>query len=181
MTSGAGNGSTQGTELFPYTFATWVFTLHVDGVPASDDGIRAACDAIRAATEPGAGNQAADRLVARIRELVPDADPRTVEAAARRLYGDRLRTDLGAASDRDGRTAAIRKYQFASQLPWLARIWEREGDRVRPGWLLIERVTDVVRAADPNPWNDVDEGRELPVSDFHVLWELDGTTNLHLG
>ncbi len=100
-------------------------------------------------------------------------------SVATALYGDRVQRDLGAG-DRVERTARIRKYQFASQLPWLARIWERQGESVRPSLLLVERVTDEVTAADPNPWNDIDEDRKLPVSDFHVLWELDGCASLHL-
>lgn len=174
-----------GTELFPYTFATWVFTLSVDGVVAADDRVREACEGIRAATDAEAGNAAAERLVGRVRELLGDrTDTDSVAAAARELYGDRVRSDLGQG-DREERTHRIRKYQFASQLPWLARIWERRDDAgaasVAPSWLLVERVTDEVAAADPNPWNDVDEARRLPVGDFMVLWELDGCPSLYVG
>jgi hypothetical protein len=168
-----------GSELYPYTFATWVFTLHVDGVVADDAAIRTACDAIRQASEPAAGNAAGEALVHRVRELVPDGEPATIAAAARRLYGDRVKTDLGEGG-RTERTSRIRKYQFSTQLPWLARIWERHDGQVRPGWLLVERLTDEVAAADPNPWNDQDEQRRIAVSDFQVLWELDGCTNLYL-
>jgi hypothetical protein len=173
-----------GMELFPYTFATWVFTLFVDGVVPGDDVSREACEAIRAAQDAEVGNAASERLVGRARELVGDgSDAEAVTAAARRLYGDRIRSDLGEG-DREERTHRIRKYQFASQLPWLARIWERQatdaGGTVRPGWLLVERVTDEVAAADPNPWDEVDETRRLPVGDFQVLWELDGCTNLYI-
>ena len=166
-------------EQHLFTVATWVYTLHVDGVVAANEGVRSACDAIRAATDPAAGNAAAERLVAGIRELVPSGDPQAIAAAARSLYGDRAKDDLGAG-DRVERTSRIRKYQFSSHLPWLARIWEREGDAVRPGWLLVERVTDELTAADPNPWNEVDETRHLPVHDFHVLWELDGCSNVYV-
>jgi hypothetical protein len=180
------SGAPAGTELFPYTFATWVFTLAVDGVVAADDRCREACEAIRAARDADSGNAAGELLVARLRELVGDgSDPDAVAGAARSLYGDRVRDDLGRG-DREERTHRIRKYQFASQLPWLARIWERAaegegGAAVRPGWLLVEQVTDEVAAADPNPWNEVDERRRLPVGDFQVLWELDGCTNLYVG
>ena len=27
---------------------------------------------------------------------------------------------------------------------------------------------------DPNPWDDVDEERTVPLGDFQVLWELTG-------
>jgi hypothetical protein len=162
--------------LTPYTFATWVFTLHVAGVRASDPQVAEACEAVLRATEAGAGNAAGEQLVARVRELLGDGD---VSAAATKLYGDRVRSDLGDG-DRDSRTSRIRRYQFTAQLPWLARIWERAGNEVRPEWLLVERVTDEVTAADPNPWNDVDEVRHLAVHDFHVLWELDGCSNVYV-
>lgn len=175
----AAPGSPERGDLHLFTIATWVYTLHVDGIAASDDAIRSACDAIRAATDPAAGNAAAEQLVEGIRALVPSGEPSVVAAAATRLYGDRAKSDLGSG-DRAERTSRIRKYHFASHLPWLARIWEREGGEVRPGWLLVERVTDEVTAADPNPWNTVDETRHLPVSDFLVLWELDDCTSVHL-
>ena len=175
----AAPGSPDRGDLHLFTMATWVYMLHVDGVEASDEGIRSACDGIRAATDPSVGNGAAEKLVERIRSLVSSGEPEAVSTAAVALYGDRARLDLGEG-DRAERTARIRKYHFASHLPWLARIWEREGSAVRPGWLLVERVTDEVTAADPNPWNTVDETRRLPVSDFLVLWELDGCTSVHL-
>jgi len=163
-------------EHTPYTFATWVFTLHVAGVRATDAGIAETCDAVLHAADDRVGSAAGERLVTKVRSLLDGND---VTAAASRLYGERVRHDLGAG-DRDVRTTRIRRYQFASQLPWLARIWERAGESVRPNWLLVERVTDEVTAADPNPWNDVDEVRRLPVQDFHVLWELDGCSNVYL-
>ena len=162
--------------LTPYTFATWVFTLHVAGVRASDPKVAEACEAVLRATDAKAGNAAGEQLVASVRDLITDGD---VRRAAAGLYGDRVRGDLGEG-DRDIRTSRIRRYQFAAQLPWLARIWERANGEVRPGWLLVERVTDEVTAADPNPWNDVDEVRHLSVHDFHVLWELDGCSNVYV-
>lgn len=175
----AAPGGPETGELYLFTIATWVYTLHQDGIVASDEAIRTACDGIRAATDPTAGNAAAERLVAGIRETFPSSDPAVVAASATRLYGDRVKNDLGTG-DRAERTSRIRKYHFSSHLPWLARIWERSGSEVRPGWLLVERVTDEVTAADPNPWNEVDETRHLPVSDFLVLWELDGCSSVHL-
>jgi hypothetical protein len=170
-------GSAPPTEtLTPYTFATWVFTLHVAGVRAADPQVAEACEAVLHASDPKAGNAAGEQLVSRVRELLASGE---VSDAARRLYGDRVRGDLGEG-DRDSRTTRIRRYQFAAQLPWLARIWERANGEVRPGWLLVERVTDEVTAADPNPWNDVDEVRHLSVHDFHVLWELDGCSNVYV-
>ncbi len=166
-------------ELTPYTFATWVFSLHVAGVRATDAEIRTHCDGILAATEETIGTAAGEALVARVRALQSGDSPDQIGALAADLYGDRARRDLGTG-DRMTRTARIRKYQFSHQLPWLARIWERGADGVQPSWLLVERVTDEVTAADPNPWNDIDEVRQLPVSDFHVLWELDACSSVHL-
>src|SRR5687768_2445876 len=118
-------------ELLPYTLATWVFTLHVAGVEARDEAVRETCRQILAATEPMAGNRASEALVDAIKRLCTDGEPATIEAAARALYDDRVRRDLGEG-DRAVRTARIRKYQFASQLPWLARVWERANGEVRP-------------------------------------------------
>ena len=163
----------------PYTFATWVFSLHVAGVRASDPIVAEQCDKVLEATEAGAGNAAGEVLVSRVRDLLSGADVEALGQAAMALYGDRVQRDLGAG-DRMVRTARIRKYQFSSQLPWLARIWERQGETVEPSWLLVERVTDEVTAADPNPWNEIDEERRLSVTDFHVLWELDECANLYV-
>ncbi|MCA9491588.1 MAG: hypothetical protein KC621_16765 [Myxococcales bacterium] len=166
-----------GHELLPYTLSTWAFTLHVAGVRASDAAVVAACEAILAAGDATAGEGAATALLDRVRELFPTDEPEAVLAGARALYGDGVGDEI-AQGDRDLRTARIRKYQFAAQLPWLARIWHREEGRVEPIWLVVERVTDQVLAADPNPWNDIDETRLWPLEDFHVLWELDGCTSL---
>jgi hypothetical protein len=166
-------------DLLPYTFATWIFTLHVAGVPANDEGIRRACAEVLAATDASAGEAAAGALVAAAKARLTNGEAETVLAVARSLYGDRARADLGDP-DRDLRLARIRKYQFTSQLPWLARIWERNGGKVGPSWVLVERMTDEVLAADPNPWNAIDEARHLPLADFHVLWELDGLTHVHV-
>lgn len=166
-------------DLLPYTFATWIFTLHVGGAPARDDGVRAACDRIRTAPDAGEGNAAAARLVDAVKGLLPDGEPDTVLGAARALYGDRATVDF-ADPDRDVRLARIRKAQFQTQLPWLARIWERNGGKVAPTWIVVERVTDEVLAADPNPWNAIDETRRYPLADFQVLWELDGLTHVRV-
>ena len=167
----------KGQDLVPFTVATWVFSLHVAGATSSDQAINDACENVIAATNETAGNAAGDLLVARISELLgSNAD---VTAACTALYPDAIRTDMGDG-DRLDRTARIRKYQFTRQLPWLARIWERTDEGVQPTWLLVERVTDEVTAADPNPWNDVDEERHLPVADFHVLWDLDQCTSVAL-
>jgi len=169
-----------GDALVPYVFATWVFMLHVDGIEADDAAVADACRSILAATEEAAGNEAGEALVAAVNARLDGAGPESLMGASQALYGVRASATLGQGS-RTERVARIRKYQFDKQLPWLARIWERtEEGEVEPTWLLVERVTDVVRAADPNPWNDVDEERVIPVDDFQVLWELDACTSVHL-
>ncbi|MBX2800910.1 MAG: hypothetical protein KTR31_24730 [Myxococcales bacterium] len=173
------NPTAEDYDHVPYTVATWAFTLHVAGVYAADEEVRQHCQRVLEATDPDEGNAAGEGLVRRVRDLLPGEDPESVASAAAQLYGERVHRDLGTG-DRMIRTARIRKYQFTAQLPWLARIWERHGEEVRPSWLLVERVTDQVTAADPNPWNDIDEERRLPVSDFHVLWELDDCSSLYL-
>ncbi len=174
------DADSNGHDLLPYTFATWVFLLHVDGEKAEVEGVVAACDAILAAEDEGAGNAAGESLVSAIRGLLEGDAPEQLLGAASALYGVRTAATLGQG-DRVERTSRIRKYQFNRQLPWLARIWGRSDDgHVRPEWLLVERMTDEVQVADPNPWNDIDETRHIPVADFHVLWELDACTSVHL-
>ena len=139
-----------GTELFPFLFATWVFELHVAGQVASDERIREACDAVRAATEPEAGNRAGNALVDRVRELVSDQDPGAVLAAAQRLYGDKVKSDLGQG-DRTERAARIRKYQFSHPLPWLAPML----NGVEHANFFETRATEYSKAATKGNWNDV--------------------------
>jgi hypothetical protein len=171
---------TNGHDLLPYTFATWVFLLHVDGERSESEEVAQACDAILSAEDEVTGNAAGETLVAAVRGLLEGDAPEQVLDAASNLFGVRTAATLGQG-DRTERTSRIRKYQFTRQLPWLARIWERGDDgHVRPEWLLVERVTDEVTAADPNPWNDIDETRRIPVGDFQVLWELDACTSVHL-
>lgn len=158
-------------EPVPTTVATWLFTLHVAGVLADDDAVRTRCQEVLDATEAEAGNAAGAALVERVRELLPSHEPGGVETLATQLYGNKVHTDLGAG-DRSERSVRLRRWSFESQLPWLARVWERVDGTVQPSWLLVERVADEVWAADPNPWNDVAEERTIPVSDFQVLWEL---------
>lgn len=160
--------------------ATWAFLLHVDGVEAADEAVKGACEAVKAAADETTGNAAGDALVARVDELLTGSTLAEVSVFAQALYGERAKADLGEG-DRNSRTSRIRQYQFSHSLPWLARIWERqENGEVAPTWLVVERVTDQVTAMDPNPWNDIDETRHLPVADFHVLWELDACASIHI-
>ncbi len=170
------DGVLERVDAFVYTLGTWVYLLHSSGVAASDDEARALCDAIDDSSDATTGDVAGKALVTWVRSRVGDASGDAVAAFAQSLYGERVELGLGEG-DRDARTGRLRVYQFSVSLPWLARIWVRTPSaEVRPLWLLVERVTDEVTALDPNPWDEVDEERHLPVSDFHVLWELDGCT-----
>lgn len=156
--------------------ATWIYRLHRAGVEPEDDAVRTRCDELDTAEE----EEAAAAFVEEVSGRVGGTEPDDVLEVARALYGDRVAAELGEG-DRPSRTSRIRKYQFGRSLPWLARIWERQADgRVAPSWLLVEQVTDEVRAMDPNPWNDVAEERTLPLEDFLVLWELDDCTSVHV-
>lgn len=170
---------TDQVSLLSYTFATWVFELHVGGVTPDDAELADACRAVAEASDPEHGERAGTALVERVQALLDGDAAESVASVARRLYGERVADDMGAG-DRGARNQRVRKYQFSRGLPWLARIWERTDGSVHPSWLLVERVTDEVAAMDPNPWNDVDEERRLPVSDFHVLWELDGCPSVYI-
>lgn len=164
-----------GTDL-ALAFATWAYILHSAGLEADDAELVQACVAVRDAPDREAGDEAGMTLVRRIIALLGEGEPAVeqVLGMAAALYGERLSTDLGEGS-REDRASRIRRYQFAVGLPWLARIYERQADgQVGPTWLLIERVSDVVRVMDPNPWDDVDEERDIPWADFQVLWELAG-------
>lgn len=161
-------------------FATWVFLLHTVGVEASDAAVAGACQAISDASDEASGDAAGLQLIEAVRGQLQGTEPVQVVQSARALYGDAIGDDLGAGS-REERLARIRKYQFGRSLPWLARIWERfEGGEVKPSWVLVERVTDEVTAMDPNPWNDIEEERHLPVDDFQVLWELDACSSVFI-
>jgi hypothetical protein len=162
------------------TLATWIFLLHVDGHHADDADVHQACANVAAATEEASGNAAGLALVERVAAALDGTDVDAVTSVLRQWYGERLDTELGKGS-REERIHRIRQYQFSHSLPWLARIWERQQDgSVAPTWLVVERVTDQVTAMDPDPWNDIDETRHLPVQDFQVLWELDACTALSL-
>lgn len=172
--------SAEAHDLGRVAFATWVYLLHAAGIRADDSAIVAACDGVAGATDRVAGDAAGEALIARVDALFGGpSEPAAALTAAGRLYGERASGDLGAG-DRDARSASLRKYQFGRGLPWLARIWERQDGKVAPTWLLIEKIDERVHAMDPNPWNDIDEERKLPVADFHVLWELDGCSSVSL-
>ncbi len=164
------------------SLATWIVQLHGAGVQVEHPGLVELCLALQSATDATQGDAAANALVDQIGTMLGDGvrGPDGVAAFALALYGQRLGTDMGTGT-RAERTARIRRYQFGRRLPWMARIWERGPDgTVSPHWLIVESVTDEVTAMDLNPWNDIDEERAVPVGDFHVLWELDGCTAMHV-
>lgn len=167
-------------DLGRVAFATWAFLLHVRGIRAQKADVAAAIEACLAATDDASGERAGDALIVAVDALFgAPSTPEAMSQAATALYGAAAGAAF-TADDREARVQAIRKYQFARGLPWLARIWERSDGQVAPTWLLIEKIDDQVYALDPDPWNDIDEERALPVADFHVLWELDGNTHLTL-
>lgn len=167
-------------RVLPTTLAAWVHQIHLAGIHPSHEDAAAYLTRIDAATSPEEGEAAALGLVEAIAAAVEGDSPEQVATWARAWYGRRVCVDLGGAATREERLHRVRTYQFAHSVPWLARIWERSGDTVSPSWLVVERVTDEVFAMDPNPWNDIDEDRRLPVGDFLVLWELDGATSVYL-
>ena len=162
--------------LQSYTFATWVFLLHASGVEAAETTVRDGCKAIVDAQDEETGDAAVMALI----EEVATGLSGGVETLAHQLYGDRVDTDMGAGT-RAERSRRIRMHEFKNWIPWLAKIYQRDGSgAVHPVWVVVERLANVVTIMDPNPWNDIDEEYDLPVEDFHVLWELGGTQSISL-
>ena len=163
-----------------FTLSTWVFLQHAGGNAPSHEAIKEICETVSAATDGETGEVAGESLVAEISALLDGDSPTAVTGLAQAVFGQQALNTMGVG-DRAERTHRIRQFQFESGLPWLARIWERDVDgKVSPVWIIIERVTDEVTAMDPNPWDDIDEERHIPINDFHVLWELDACTSIHL-
>lgn len=154
------------------SLATYVFLLDRAGVAPSPGPVADALARLKGATEGfDALGEALAGAVAGNGTGEGEAD---VVAALRGAYGERVRVDLGAAADREGRLSTIRRAAFGTPLPWLARIAERTADGVGLAWVLVERLDEEVQVMDPNPWDGKDEERNLPVGDFLVLWELGG-------
>ena len=167
------------TGHLPVTFATYVWLLHDLGHPTTDAGIAAACEELRGGDD-AQSEELANALLARVTEQLGDPDPtfERVHEVAARLYGAlHIATDFGGS--RDERLREARRYEFLQGLPWLARIYDRFPDgTVGPHWVMVQRMTDVVRIRDPYPWDDLDEQYEMPVTDFLVKWELAGARGL---
>ena len=157
-----------------YCVATWVFIGHDRGRNIADDAIRDACDRLNGAQDPDAAGQALAGLIADR----TDGSVESVRALAAGLFGE---VDTNMGGSRDERLRSARRYQFKTQLPWLACIIDRFPDgSVGPHWVLVEQVSDVVRVMDPYPWDDLDEEQDVPVTDFLVKWELAGGAGIRL-
>ncbi len=165
----------------PVTLATYVFLVRSAGHPVHDPAVEAACAAFgaqdRAPEELGAA------LVDAVRARLGGDTVADLVKALGALFGDvPARSDLGAAPDREARAAAIRRAHFGNHLPWLALIADRMGDgTVGTRWVLVESFDAVAKVMDPNPWDEKDEERELPIEDFLVRWELAGCPSVRVG
>ncbi len=165
----------------PVTLATYIFLVRTAGHPVVDPATEAACSAF------AAGGKAPEALgadlVAAVQAKLAGATAANVVEALTAIFGAvPIRTDLGAGPDREARTADVRRAHFGNHLPWLAVIVDRlaNGD-VGRRWVLVEAFDDAARVMDPNPWDDKDEERDIPVNDFLVQWELAGGASVRIG
>lgn len=155
-----------------FSVATWIFIGHDRGRPIADAAILEACEGIVGAENADAAGQVLAGLVADR----TDGSIASVKALAVALFGE---VDEAMGDSRDERVRSARRYQFKTQLPWLACIIDRfPSGAVGPHWVLVEQVSDVVRVMDPYPWDDIDEEVDVPVTDFMVKWELAGGEGL---
>jgi hypothetical protein len=89
-------------------------------------------------------------------------------------FGDKATTSA-TDGERSQMLQAMRRWTFQQGTPWLALLWQRDqSGRVGPHWVIVESVSDEVKLVDPDPWDGVDEDRDLDARDFMVLWELSG-------
>lgn len=167
-----------GSTRDAWVLATWTALLHGTGDRAARAEVVRACDALVAANAGAPTRAAGEALVAELAGVIRETGG--VEQAAETLFGARAGRGFHAAS-REERSQRIRTYGFQVGLPWLARLWKRHDDgEVRPGWEVVLSVDTDAHILDPNPYDDVDENLELPVTDFHVLWELSGAAHVRL-
>jgi hypothetical protein len=144
------------------TVATLTYLWHRAGVRPTDADIAATCLAI----DDGDAS-AAERLM----DGVPPGD---VVAALNAAFGVVRAASLGAGT-REEHVAATRRLDFGDNLPWLARIADRDNaGNLGARWVIVARLAETVDILDPNPWDDVAEERSLPLGDFMVRWELAG-------
>lgn len=169
----------------PVTLATYVFLLRRSGHAVADAAVEAACAAFEGAGAAARGGLDAlgEALVAAVQGHLKGDAVEDVVAAVRAVFGGlAVRTDLGDAPEREARAAAIRRAHFGNHLPWLAVIVERlAGGDVGRRWVLVESFDEVAKVMDPNPWDEKDEERELPINDFLVQWELAGCPSVRVG
>ncbi|TNE89521.1 MAG: hypothetical protein EP330_10955 [Deltaproteobacteria bacterium] len=155
------------------TLSAWMVLLHRRAALPVDEDL---AGLVQGVCDEASGTA----LVDAVRAAVGGSDPGSVLAFAQAQYGEEVHGGMGHA-DRDKAVRTIRRYQFARNTPWLCRIYERHHDVVQPTWVIVERVTDEVLLLDPEPFDDVEEERTLPLADFLVLWELDGATSVVFG
>lgn len=164
----------------PYTLATFTFLQRRAGARVVDPAVEAACAAV-AALEGGPDSAA--RLLEAVSAVVSTADVEGISRALGRIFGaERVQVDFASAPDREGRLARVRRATFGDNRPWIAGVADRAADgALGVHWVLVDGLYDTVRLLDPNPWNDVDEERMVPLGDFVVMWELAGGHALRLG
>jgi len=165
------------------TFTTWIFLLSCAGFEPADERVAGACRALREAGDGADREALAQDLLGMLRErvLLDEPSASAVGALTFGLLGAPVATDLGQADDREERLRALRRYQFARKLPWIARIIDRAPDgQVGARWVMVEQVAQTVEIMDPYPWDDVDERFALPITDFMVRWELAGRESVRI-
>ncbi|MDP2305441.1 MAG: hypothetical protein Q8P18_05395 [Pseudomonadota bacterium] len=171
-------------ESLAITLATFLFLVRRAGHALKDPAVESACAAFTVAS--GAGGAPVETLgkalVDAVRVHLTGARVEDVVTALGALLGgDHVFTDLGEAPERESRTAAIRRAHFGNPLPWLAVIIDRQPDgEVGRHWVMVEAFDDAARVMDPNPWDDKDEERSLPIGDFMVQWELAGCRSVRV-
>lgn len=160
------------TDLNVVTLATFLYLAHRAGHALHHDGLRAACAAIDA---DGANAETGGALVAALSPLLDSESPEKSVESLRQLLGDAWQTGLGAGSNREERTAALRRARFGRSTPWLAWLLERSAEgKLHHQVVMVEGFGDEVLVMDPNPFNDIDEARSYPVVEFMTRWELAG-------
>lgn len=150
--------------------AAWMVLLHRRGVLPDSEAL---AERVRAVSDADSGAA----LVEAVGELLDDASPEQVIAFCRAELGEAITGAFGEG-EREERVRRIRRYQFAQNTPWIARIYERTQGVVRPFWVIVGRLTDQVLLMDPDPYDGIEEQRVVPVADFMVQWELDACTSI---
>jgi hypothetical protein len=160
--------------------AIFVYLLNDAGNAPDDAEVAAACRALTDAGEGADFNALGQALVDCVEGKLTGGELADVQGFLAGLFGaERLSTSFGES--REERLRGMRRYHFHNTTPWLARIIDRFPDgEIGPHWVLVERVDENVRCADPYPWDDLDEEYESPITDFMVKWELLGCEGVRL-